>query len=1553
MSLHGVVSLDGSEAYRELRALNKALVQFSKDTASALNLTATVNLDARSLKAAQDAMSGLSTQQLKELREVERLRESTSKANAQDVRRAVAEDQRASQQRQNHQRELLAALKVEAGQHRANVAAIRLETAEIAKSGATARTVYQQELRDIRQLREAQRQSDRERREADRIARDAAAHTRKRNTAHDDLLDRASFGATVAGGSLLAGIGVSSKEFIDFDRQLRNINTVAQLSESELQKLGDSIIRLSKDPNIRKGPDDLAAALYDIYSSGQEGAQALDTLKASAIGASAGLTETSNAAGVTLSVLQSGIPGVSNSKESLDVLFKTVDRGRLTFEELSSTLGTVLPTAAKAGIPLQELGAYLAVATKQGQSASEATNDLSNLIQKLANPSKEARGAFEQLGIQYGFSALQAKGLTGVLDQIQAKTHGNADAIKVLLPDMQAQRAALTGLTDSGRALHLELGEQAKAFDGAGAAARAMTKQNQGAAYEADLLAKEMKILAIETGKAAAPAMHALVSEARDAVKWFNSLDDATQQSIVKWGLYGGAALLVVGKITKIAEVINLVKIAHNTAAIAAGTHATAEEIAAGRSVRAWTLGLGKLRTLFASPLVLRIAQVGGPGAIGALLGGAGYAGLQSGGALGKEHPGLLEAANNAQWRFRSALTPKWLWSDDYINMWEGSTGYDDWLKGNQAESQAVDILKQMRDRRTAGQRKGDLLYQNHGRPLNTDSNAPKSVGTGTNPFEGLETDEQRKAREKREREELQAQRRLLESYADTYGHKADAAQRWATGEVNAIRSVQDALKSLNSEAQNGLREAGVLGNPLGGHIRALQEFLGLDKQAHGAVAHARDVIKDARKTEQELRDAKEGKPLAPATGGKGTTAPADAKQFTLKGKKVSAATVPKEADSFEDLLKDLTFSQMRDLPRGWGKELASNDFNSERVRWQRGLQSDKAPEILEKVGQAIARPGALDKLEKALGIKFNLQGDGSGNATREDMAANLLRQYANQLDAISNPLKQYVGIQEKLKDLLPDVARETKAVLQAERDRAANLQIANPDIAKTGISSFGLNTPEMRAEFDKLWRDLHNDDRLKGMYEEAKKLRALGKSTEADELEEQADDEFRKRFIAKRNTAYLEAADAYTDWAKGARKGLTEGLDKTMASLVPTIDPGAIFNAAQGVDPLQRTEAGQVDEYNALAQIGKIPSLVSNALADLSGLLPSGKRDTTEYDQALLFLQEQRDLLKARPGLEREVEAKRLELSKGSFNQSEAGNLLGEYRELLRDQAKDSLSQDFERRSATLGIYREKDLYFAELKEAWKHDGLTDEEVAGMLNVEAWTLQQEKLRNEVLTLLDGLEGDFKSGFRTMFDEGPKGFFDSLVNGFRDTLADMASDFLASQVRDLFASLAQGALGKGGGGGGLPGGEPDLLGMGYDPGSQFGGARAKGGPVGAGMTYLVGEKGPELFRAPQAGHIVPNHELRALRELHRSLNPSISMERLRPLAQQSSSGPGGGTVNHFNLSGITVNANNPQEFIEALQRETGRRKRISGNRMSTGEQESRLLERLKRREQGY
>lgn len=79
-----------------------------------------------------------------------------------------------------------------------------------------------------------------------------------------------------------------------------------------------------------------------------------------------------------------------------------------------------------------------------------------------------------------------------------------------------------------------------------------------------------------------------------------------------------------------------------------------------------------------------------------------------------------------------------------------------------------------------------------------------------------------------------------------------------------------------------------------------------------------------------------------------------------------------------------------------------------------------------------------------------------------------------------------------------------------------------------------------------------------------------------------------------------------------------------------------------------------------------------------------------------------------------------------------------------------------------------------------------------------------------------------------------------------------------------------------------------------DIGSWFGGARAGGGPVSSGSTYLVGENGPELFTPGASGSIIPNHALGGGGGVSVAVN--IIGAPSQPQVQQRSDGNGGLTL---------------------------------------------------------
>ncbi|MGP8437186.1 phage tail tape measure protein [Paraburkholderia fungorum] len=67
-------------------------------------------------------------------------------------------------------------------------------------------------------------------------------------------------------------------------------------------------------------------------------------------------------------------------------------------------------------------------------------------------------------------------------------------------------------------------------------------------------------------------------------------------------------------------------------------------------------------------------------------------------------------------------------------------------------------------------------------------------------------------------------------------------------------------------------------------------------------------------------------------------------------------------------------------------------------------------------------------------------------------------------------------------------------------------------------------------------------------------------------------------------------------------------------------------------------------------------------------------------------------------------------------------------------------------------------------------------------------------------------------------------------------------------------------------------------------------ARATGGPVDAGTTYLVGEKGPELFNPGTSGTIIPNHAISSSSGGDLTVNVPVSIEGSGTAADQKNAG---------------------------------------------------------------
>ena len=363
-------------------------------------------------------------------------------------------------------------------------------------------------------------------------------------------------GGAMAGA--VAGVGIASiKMAKDFEVSMRNVNSIAKVSEEEFAKMSEEVITLStKLPQSAKV---LADGLYDISSSGFQGADGLKVLEASAKAASAGMTNTATSAkGITAVLNAYGLEATDAAKIS-DTMFKTVDKGVISFEELSSNIGDVVGTANLADIEFNELSGALAYMTTKGIGAAEATTALNRLILSIIDPSEELAVVLHNAGYESGEMALQQLGLVGVMELMQEASNGSLTELQKLTPEMRAMKAAgalLGGGIEELNAYMLEF------KDTTGATDAALEEQSKSLEYNIQLLKNNIGAIGISLGTEFIPP----ITDAITKITEWISKNQELAGNIVK---IGGGIVGFAGIVTMLAGVIGKLRgamIALNTA---------------------------------------------------------------------------------------------------------------------------------------------------------------------------------------------------------------------------------------------------------------------------------------------------------------------------------------------------------------------------------------------------------------------------------------------------------------------------------------------------------------------------------------------------------------------------------------------------------------------------------------------------------------------------------------------------------------------------------------------------------------------------------------------------------------------------------------------------------------------------------------------------------------------------------------------------------------------------------------------------------------------------
>ena len=255
-------------------------------------------------------------------------------------------------------------------------------------------------------------------------------------------------------GKILAAAGIGKMlqaaftEGSAFETEVAKVGTIADTTKVPIGELKEQITDLSGTMGIAAG--DLAEATYQAISAGQDTGDAVAFAGQAAKLAAAGFTSSSSAVDILTTALNAYGLEADQAGHVSDVLLTTQNLGKTSVDELSASMGRVIPLAAAYKVNVENLSSGLAIMTANGIATAEATTYTKSMLNELGDTGSTV-GKILQKETGQGFAELMDSGqsLGDVLQVLYDSVGGDATQFAALWSSVEAGTGALS-LANSG-----------------------------------------------------------------------------------------------------------------------------------------------------------------------------------------------------------------------------------------------------------------------------------------------------------------------------------------------------------------------------------------------------------------------------------------------------------------------------------------------------------------------------------------------------------------------------------------------------------------------------------------------------------------------------------------------------------------------------------------------------------------------------------------------------------------------------------------------------------------------------------------------------------------------------------------------------------------------------------------------------------------------------------------------------------------------------------------------------------------------------------------------
>lgn len=341
------------------------------------------------------------------------------------------------------------------------------------------------------------------------------------------------------------GMGVTAgKLAMDLEDSIYEVATLPGVltgSIEEQQRQVEEYKRLLIDASNLSGTaaTDLAAAQYQAVSAGIAVEDSIYWAQRAAMAAKGGRSDAETVVSGASSVYNAwGARKSGGLDHILDVMMTAQNRGKTDVGQLASQIGQVTGIAPQLGVGMEEVFAAIAAMTLGGMSTSGSVTGLKAVMSSVIKPTAEAQEEAKRLGLAFDATALQAKGLTGFLQDVADKTGMDVESLGKLFGSVEGLNQVLALGTSAAEDYASILQEMEGA---SGVVDQAFETRVSSRAEQLAASMNRLKNAGAEFGEALMPAVDMGAELLENVSGAIAGLDDGSKRAVITLGAVAAA----------------------------------------------------------------------------------------------------------------------------------------------------------------------------------------------------------------------------------------------------------------------------------------------------------------------------------------------------------------------------------------------------------------------------------------------------------------------------------------------------------------------------------------------------------------------------------------------------------------------------------------------------------------------------------------------------------------------------------------------------------------------------------------------------------------------------------------------------------------------------------------------------------------------------------------------------------------------------------------------------------------------------------------------------